>query len=230
MTISPDLQALILRLYHVEKWRINTIAYQLQVHYSTVMRVLAHAGVPVSRIEVRPSTVDPYVPFIMDTLKQYPTLTAARLYVMVHQRGYRGSASQFRHRVAMLRPRPAAQAYLRLRTLPAEVGQIDWAHFGHLQIGRARRPLMAFVMVFGYSRAIYLHFFLDARMASFLAGHVGAFAAFGGCSRIILYDNLKSAVLERNGDAIRFNPTLLAFAAHHRFEPRPVYAIHDPPP
>jgi transposase len=29
-------------------------------------------------------------------------------------------------------------------------------------------------------------------------------------------------VLERHGDAIRFNPTLLAFAAHYRFEPRPV--------
>ena len=38
----------------------------------------------------------------------------------------------------------------------------------------------------------------------------------------MLYDNLKSAVLERVGDAIRFNPQLLAFAAHYRFEPRPV--------
>ena len=38
----------------------------------------------------------------------------------------------------------------------------------------------------------------------------------------MLYDNLKSAVLERQGDAIRFHPTLLEFAAHYRFEPRPV--------
>jgi hypothetical protein len=29
-------------------------------------------------------------------------------------------------------------------------------------------------------------------------------------------------VLERAGDAIRFNPLLLAFAGHHRYEPRPV--------
>ena len=40
--------------------------------------------------------------------------------------------------------------------------------------------------------------------------------------RAVLYDNLKSAVLERQGDAIRFNPELLALAAHYRFEPRPV--------
>ena len=29
-------------------------------------------------------------------------------------------------------------------------------------------------------------------------------------------------MLERRGDAIRFNPILLEFAAHYRFEPRPV--------
>jgi len=40
--------------------------------------------------------------------------------------------------------------------------------------------------------------------------------------RVLLYDNLKSAVLERHGDAIRFHPTLLDFAAHYRYEPRPV--------
>ena len=59
-------------------------------------------------------------------------------------------------------------------------------------------------------------------MDSFLRGHVEAFVAFGGVARVLLYDNLKSAVLERVGDAIRFNPELLAFAAHHCFEPRPV--------
>ena len=31
-------------------------------------------------------------------------------------------------------------------------------------IGRARRPLMAFVVVLSYSRQIFLRFFLDARM------------------------------------------------------------------
>jgi transposase len=35
-------------------------------------------------------------------------------------------------------------------------------------------------------------------------------------------ESLKSAVLERQGQAIRFHPTLLEFAAHYRFEPRPV--------
>src|SRR3954451_14978096 len=141
---------------------------------------------------------------------------------MVRERGYRGSPSHFRHVVARHRPRPMAAAYLRLRSLPGEQAQVDWGHFGHLEIGRARRPLMAFVMVLSYSRQIFLRFFLDARMENFLRGHVAAFEAWQGVPRVLLYDNLKSAVLERRGDAIRFHPTLLSFAGHYCYEPRPV--------
>ena len=104
----------------------------------------------------------------------------------------------------------------------AEQAQVDWAVFGSLVIGGARRPLLAFVMVLSYSRAIYLHFFLNARMENFLRGHVGAFKTWGGVPRVLLYDNLKSAVIERRGDAIRFHPTLLDFAGHYRYEPRSV--------
>jgi transposase len=120
------------------------------------------------------------------------------------------------------RARFPAEAYLRLRTLPGEQAQCDWAHFGHITIGRARRPLMAFVMVLSYSRHIFLRFCLDARTENFLRGHLAAFAAWQGIPRVILYDNLRSAVLERHGDAIRFNPALLDFAAHYHYEPRPV--------
>jgi len=222
MTIPPDTEAQILRYYHVEKWRIGTIARQLHVHYDTVARVLAQAGLPRHGQPPRPSIADPYLPFIRQTLERFPTPTASRLYAMVRERGYSGSPSHFRSIVARRRPRPQAEAYLRLRTLPGEQAQVDWGHFGHLSIGRARRPLMAFVMVLSWSRMIYLHFFLNARMENFLRGHAGAFAAWDGVPRVLLYDNLKSAVLERQGEAIRFNPALIDFARHYRFEPRPV--------
>ena len=222
MTIPAELEAKILRYHFAEQWPVNTIACQLGVHHSTVTRVLARSGVPRPTYVPKPSAIDPFVSFLLETLTQFPTLTAARLYVMARERGYAGSASQFRHRISLIRPRKAAEAYLRLRTLPGEQAQVDWGHFGHLTIGRAKRPLMGFVMVLSYSRRIYLRFFLDARMAAFLAGHAGAFSAFGGVPRTLLYDNLKSVVLERQGAAIRFHPTLMAFAAHHRYEPRPV--------
>jgi transposase len=222
VTISPELEAQILRYYHVERWRTGTIARQLRVHPDTVARVLAQAGLPRIGAPARPSGIDPYLSFILQTLEKFPRLTASRLHVMVCERGYTGGADHFRHVVSRHRPRPKAEAYLRLRTLPGEQGQVDWAHFGHLAIGRARRPLMAFVMVLSFSRSLYLRFFLNASMENFLRGHVGAFASWNGLPRVLLYDNLKSVVLERQGDAIRFHPTLLEFAAHYRFEPRPV--------
>jgi transposase len=222
LILTPEIEAQILRYYHAERWRVGTIATQLQLHRDTVARVLSQAGLPLIGPVRRASAIDRYLPFIRQTLTQFPTLTASRLYGMVQSRGYPGRPDHFRHLVARHRPPRRTEAYLRLRTLPGEQCQIDWGHFGHIQIGRARRPLMGFVTVLSWSRQIFLRFYLDARMENFLRGHVAAFEAWGGVPRIALYDNLKSAVLERQGNAIRFNPTLLALAGHYRFEPRPV--------
>lgn len=222
MTISGDLEAKILRYHHVEKWRVGTIARQLEIHHSSVTRVLQKSGVQKVPSIKRESLITPYMSFIMEILKKYPTLTASRLYDMVCQRGYKGGVDHFRYLISLYRPRPETEAYLRLRTLPGEQAQVDWGHFGHVEIGNAKRPLMAFVMVLSYSRKVFLRFSLDARMSNFLFGHEAAFLAWNGIPRVLLYDNLKSAVLERRGDAIRFNPTLLEFASHYRFEPRPV--------
>ena len=141
---------------------------------------------------------------------------------MVTARGYTGGPDHFRHRIAQLRPRRPREAYLRLRTLAGEQAQVDWAHFGKLTIGRAERPLMAFVLVLSYSRYPFVRFYLGASLANLIRGHVEAFSVLGGTARVLLYDNMKSVVLERRGDAIRFHPTLLELAAHYRFEPRPV--------
>lgn len=222
MTIDKETEAKILRYHFVEQWRVGTIATQLGIHHGVVDRVLSQAGLPKVERSPRPSMIDPYLPFIVATLREFPTLSAARLYEMAKQRGYPGGPSQFRQRISQLRPRKQPEAYLRLKTLAGEQAQIDWGHFGHLRIGRAKRPLMAFVMVLSWSRQIFLRFYLNARMENFLRGHVAAFEACNGLPKVLLYDNLRSAVLEREGDAIRFHPTLLALSAHYRFEPRPV--------
>ncbi|HUL64618.1 MAG TPA: IS21 family transposase [Burkholderiaceae bacterium] len=210
-----------MRLHEVEHWPVGTIATQLRVHHDTVRRVLAQAGVPPGRA-MRASIVEPYLAFISETLAKYPTLRASRLYTMVRERGYPGAPDHFRAIVARLRPRPAAEAYLRLRTLPGEQAQVDWAHFGKLAIGRALRPLMAFVMVLSYSRYLFLRFYLGATLPYFIRGHVEAFTWYDAVPRVLLYDNLRSAVLERRDEAIRFHSTLLELAAHYRFQPRPV--------
>ena len=186
--ITPEQRAEIRRLYYAEHWKVGTIAAQLGVHHETVLAAINRASVLTRGGRCRATTLDPYLPFLRDTLAQYPRLRATRLHEMVRQRGYPGSAVQVRRAVRRLRPAPPSEAYLRLATLPGEVAQVDWGSFGTIRIGRGVRPLSAFVMVLGYSRAIHAVFTLDQTLESFLRGHVEAFAALGGCARTLVYD------------------------------------------
>ena len=220
--MRKETEAEVLRLFHAEGWRRNTIAKQLGLHHSAVNRVLARNGVLPETSRQRRSKADEYIPFMRQTLEKYPKLTATRLHQMVKSRGYVGGIDHFRDIVATLRPTPKGEAYLRLSTLPGEQAQCDWAHFGKLKIGHAERRLLAFVMVLSWSRKIFLRFYFGDSTANFLRGHVEAFEHYGAVAREVLYDNLKSAVLERVGDAIHFNPDLLSLAAHYRFAPKPV--------
>ena len=126
MTIDKDMEARILRLHHVEKWGVHTIARQLAVHHTVVERVLGQAGLPAPDRGQRPSKRDAYNGFILQTLEKYPRLSAQRIYVMACERGYQGASSHFRARVAELRPRKSNEAYLRLQTYQAEEMQMDW--------------------------------------------------------------------------------------------------------
>ena len=102
---SPETHALILRYYHAERWTVGTIARQLHIHHSVVRRVLmADSGTPVVSF-ARTQRIDPYLPFLTETLRAFPRLTATRLYQMARERGYRGSVSHFRRVIRRHRPR-----------------------------------------------------------------------------------------------------------------------------
>jgi len=219
--ITPEQHAEIRRLYFGEHWKVGTIATALGVHHDTVRAALAHDTRTVRRGTCRASALDPYLPFIRDTLAQYPRLRATRLFEMVRPRGYTGSVVQLRRLVRTMRPTRPPTVYRRLVTLRAEEAQVDWGAFGSVRIGHGVRPLSGFVMVLAYSRALFALFTLDQTLESFLRGHVEAFRAFHGSARTLVYDNLRTAVLERAGTAIRFHPRLLELAGHYHFAPRP---------
>ena len=217
--ISPEIRARIRRYFYAEHWKIGTIASELGVHPDAVRNAIESERFKSSK-PLGPSVVDPYLEFLRHTLEQHPRLRATRLYQMIRDRGYAGSVVQLRRTVARLRPH-SREPFLQLQTFPGEQAQVDWAHFGHVMVGRAKRALSCFVMTLSYSRALYLEFFFDQTMENFLRGHVHAFAYWGGQPRVILYDNLKSAVLERRGNQIQFHPRLIELSAHYHFAPRP---------
>jgi transposase len=220
--ISTEQRTLIRRLFFAEHWKIGTIAAELGVHHDTVELAIEPKRFVNVKYRATVSALDVYKTFVRATLEQHPKLRSTRLFEMIQARGYAGSVYQLRRYVGAVRPVSRHEAFFRLTALPGEQAQVDWAAFGKITIGKIARALSCFVMVLSWSRATYARFVLDQTLESFVRCHVRAFETFGGVPRTILYDNLKSAVLERQGDLIRFHPRLLDLAGHYHFAPKPV--------
>jgi transposase len=217
--ITPETRAEICRLVRSEHLSITKAAKALGIHHSTVRNAIESEGRIRSAVRTKVSTLDPFVPFIQQKLDEYPDIPASAIWQMLKDRGFRGGETSVRARVATIRGQRRKKAYMPVTVFPGDEGQVDWAHFGSIQVGKAERKLSCFVMVLSHSRALFAKFFFDQTLDSFLAGHVEAFSYFGGVPRQIRYDNLKAAVAERFGQTIRYNSGLLEMAGYYAFKP-----------
>ncbi|XXX77334.1 IS21 family transposase [Sorangium sp. So ce134] len=236
MTIDQAKEAEIRRLHFAEHWKVGTIATQLGLHHDTVERVLGLGkgarSLPIVRdaeaaMSEVPLPLRGYEAFVIETLTQYPRLRATRLYDMLVERGYEGSIRTVRRHVRLVRPAPQSEAFLRVEPLIAEQAQIDWAYIGKLCVAGGTRQLWAFVMVLSYSRAIWGELVLDLSASSLRRSLVRACCYFGGATRQWLFDNPKTVVIERHGDAVRFHPDLLSLAGQLCVAPR-LCAVRKP--
>lgn len=209
MTVTAETEAEIRRVYYAEHWKVGTIASQLAVHEDVVRRVLGLLDRARKAPHPRPRLVDAYVDFIGDALTRYPRLRSTRLWDMAKARGYAGSVRTLREYVAEVRPRPRHEVFLRTDPLVGEQAQIDWAYVGDVAVPGGRRPLWLFVTVLAWSRALWGEFVIDLTVHSLLRSLSRAATYFGGNCRQWLFDNPKTVVLERYGDAVRFHPLLL---------------------
>lgn len=221
MTASPATEAEIRRLFFAEHWKRGTIAAQLAIHADVVARVLGHLGPP-KGIARAPSVspLHPFLGFIDETLTRYPRLVGTRICDMLRERGYEGSVRTLRRYLRRVRPLPKSEAFLRMEPLVGEQAQVDWAHVGELAFPGGKRALWAFVIVLSYSRAMWAELVLDLSVHSLRRSLVRAAAHFKGCTRQWLFDNPKTVVVERHGDAVRFHPLLLELAGSLRVQPR----------
>lgn len=91
----------------------------------------------------------------------------------------------------------AKDVVIRVETAPGEVAQVDFGYVGKLYDPDegVLRKAWVFVMVLGYSRHMYAQVVFDQRVETWLRLHAEAFAALGGVPRVLVPDNLKSAVI-----------------------------------
>ena len=136
----------------------------------------------------------------------------------LRERGYSGGYTMLKLFVASLRPQQSVEPVIRFETGPGEQMQVDWA-----VIRRGGNRLSVFVATLGWSRAAYVEFVTDERVETLIEAHENAFLAFGGTPREVLYDNMRTVVLERHGygrGRHRFHPGFLDFARHCGFRPQ----------
>jgi transposase len=195
MTIALKVEAEIRRLYFAEHWKRGTIASELGVHFDTVARVLGSFGPKAGSPRPEARVLEPYIPFVDETLARHPRLVATRILDMLVERGYTGSLRSLRRYVRGARPLPKSEVFLRIETLPGEQAQVDWAHVGALTILGSTRPLWAFVIVLAYSRAMWAELVLDMGIESLRRSLVRASAFFGGSPRQWLPDYVSRHVI-----------------------------------
>src|SRR5690242_4903955 len=145
-------------------------------------------------------------------------IPAAVLFREIKGRGYQGGETRVKQFVRTLIPEPVAEPIIRFETEPGQQMQADWA-----TVGRGADRLSVFIATLGWSRVAYVEFCDDERVETLIRCHENAFAAFGGVTREVLFDNMKTVVLERNtyGRGVhRFHAGFLDYAKHAGFMPR----------
>ena len=168
----------------------------------------------------RPAKIDPFKDYIRERLAAAaPDLIPAKvLFDEIRERGYGGGYTMVKVFVATLKPAPKPEPVVRFETTPGQQMQVDWA-----TIRRGRNRLSVFVATLGWSRAAYVEFVTDERVETLIACHERAFLAFGGVPREVLYDNVKTVVIDRDAygpGRHRFHAGFLDFAGHCGFRPR----------
>jgi transposase len=197
---------------------LRRIAAEVGCAVNTVRRHLALEAVPKYERKVKRQTkLGQFEDYLRERQKaaQPDSIPATVLYREIVALGYRGGMSQLRAFMRALRPAPPADPVVRFETAMGEQLQVDWVEFRKGSV-----PLHVFCATLGFSRANYVEFVRDMKVETLIACHERAFAAFGGVTRRVLYNKMKTVVLERDayGDGQHgYHAGFLDYAKHSGF-------------
>jgi len=187
---------------------VREIARELGCSRNTVRRHLREPAA--ARYRSRPARatkLDAYQDYIAERLRSaLPEVIPAKVLLCeIRERGYGGGYTMVKVYIASLRAVVVPEPVVRFETAPGQQMQVDWA-----TIRRGENRLSLFVATLGWSRAAYIEFVEDERVETLIACHEHAFLAFGGVPRDVLFDNMKTVVLERDAYAAAAYREILA--------------------
>ncbi len=206
---------------------VSAIARRTGLDRKTVRKVIA-SGLEPPVYGPRPPRVTrlrPFEPYLRERLAAVPELTGRRLHRELKALGYRGGYTALTDLLREIRPVVPPPFELRFETPPGQQAQVDFAQFQteFTEEPGVMRIVWLFSLVLGHSRLLWGRFVLHQDLPTLLRCHIAAFAALGGVPQQILYDRMKAVVIGDDAATghIVYNRTLLDFAGHYGFLPKP---------
>lgn len=201
---------------------ISEISRKLNIDRKTVRSALKTESIPkYERVPVS-SIIDSFKNYIDSRLELY-NLTTTKVLTELKNQGYEGGYGILNKYVQSKKGDLRSKAVMRFETLPGEQSQVDWGYFGEFYDQEKKKviKLCCFLMVLGFSRMRFIHFFEKDDTEHFLMGHNLAFQSFGGYTKEILYDNLKSVVIKRafKQKDSEFNKRFTEYSGFYGFKP-----------
>jgi len=188
---------------------------------NTIRKFLRSAAEPGYKERAkRPGKLDPFKRFLEERMKAAlpHRLPAPVLTREIRNLGFTGSERLVRLFLAKHHPAKDPEPVVRFETEPGKQMQADWC-----ELRKGKDPLYAFVATLGFSRDAFVMFTNSQCFDVLRECHEAAFSFFGGVPLEVLYDNMKTVVLERNAfgeGKHRFHPGLWDVAKHFGFMPR----------
>ena len=151
------------------------IASDLGISRNTVSKYVNSTEVPKAKPRAkRGSMLDAYKGYI-DVRLSEGLENCVVLLREIRELGYGGSYTILKDYVHPLRRPRQPKATVRFETGPGEQAQVDWGVVSYKGEDGRRHRMWAFVMVLGFSRAIYMEFVRRADVATFIRCHLNAY-------------------------------------------------------
>lgn len=158
----------------------------------------------------------PYKDYIYQRMNE-GCLNAVILLEEIRHRGYQGEATMLREYMRPLRSEIQMKAIPFIEALPGEEMRVDWGEIT-VSLQGIKTKLYLFVMTLGYSQMIYTEFMENQKLETLLNCQLHAMQYFGGTTRHVIYNNMRSVAsgLDGQGDVV-WNRRLVRFAEHYHF-------------
>ena len=190
---------IVIHTLHRQGHSIRSIARITGIDRRTISKRLKEKEMAPYKKRRYPSKLDKYKEYINTRLLQaLPNrIPSSVILEEINQRGYKGKIRILQNYMSQWYKshlnKDKQKSVIRFETEPGFQAQVDWTI-----IRSGKEPIYGFVMILSYSRAPFIYFTNSMKQEIWQECHKRAFAYFGGVTKTILYDNLKSAIIQRD--------------------------------